>query len=94
MTNNTVINEIKQLARVADADVIMIDVKGDLIVYHLPKNSSEMRLFLGEIIDAQWKDDANDADLIARKFELFVKYQGFDMEECSITFYVKVRKAS
>lgn len=91
---NTVINEIKQLSHVSDADVIMIYVNGDVIVYHLQKNSSEMRLFLGEIIDAQWKDDANDPDFIARKFEVFLQFQGFEMEECSITFYVKARAAS
>ena len=91
---NTVINEIKQLARVADADVIMIGTNGDFIAYRLPANSSEMRLFLKEITDAQWKNDENDEELITRKFEVFLMNQGFEMEECSITFYVRFYAAS
>ena len=91
---NEVFDEIKQLAKFADADVIMIGVDGRVIVYRLPANSLEMRLFLKEITDARWVDDQNSTSFINRKFEVFLLPQGFEMEECSLTFYQKVRKAS
>ena len=94
VAGNTAINEIKQLARNYDADTIMISTDGQVIVYRLPQNSLEMRLFLKEITEAQWKEDANYTTSIARKFEVFLQYQGFEMEECSLTFYIKARAVS